>query len=107
MTPEEARELLIQAKCEQNTHKGYRDALHVVSGLRYEYAAQAQEDYYEYQGWAYIDSYGTLVEEPGEAFWLSSEAQALREAQSAFEYWGKERPLRIVRRLVSPPEVIE
>lgn len=37
MTPDQARELLIQAKCEQNTHKGYRDALHTLSGLRCEH----------------------------------------------------------------------
>lgn len=81
MTPEEARELLIQAKCEQNTHKGYLDALHLVSGMRYEYAVARRDSGIQVTKWA--------PEEP------LFPGQSIGENEL------------IVRRLVSEPEVIK
>lgn len=104
MTPEKARELLDgDFKTETRTELVGDVQAETVAGLRYEYTVQVPVD----GQWKYTkdDQYGPeLLDNQRNATWYPS----LRDAAIWADLWddGKDTP-RIVRRLVSEPEVID
>lgn len=97
MTPDQARELLIQVKCEQSDHVGWREALHVLSGLRYEYAYQVKLPGDE--SWVWIAANGQYTHSESAAQWDEDPEQT--DLAASFET----HPTRIFRRLVGAPEL--
>lgn len=84
MTPDKARQLLVQAKCDGVTDRDYLDALHTLAGLQYEYAVKDR--------WS--------LEDPTTALWFESEEALRWQAENS----AMPRKWSIVRRLVGEVE---
>lgn len=74
------------------------DLAETVAGLRYEYAVQVKRGY-----WRYDSLLGGWTTRPEYAKWLLD----LDEVEGAAEFWGKRYKTRVMRRLVTDPEVAE
>lgn len=91
MTPERATELIIQAKLEENNHTEYRDALHTIAGMTWEYGVARLQINGQ---WTSVHNWTPIL---GDArVWLAQAIDTTTTGQA-----------RIVRRMVSKPEVLE
>lgn len=84
MTPDQACQLLVQAKCDGSTDRDYLDALHTLAGMQYEYAVKDR--------WS--------LENPGTCIWFDSEETLRWHAENS----AMPRKWSIVRRLVGTVE---
>lgn len=109
MTPEEARGYIdgLSFDSKQDVwgefpnrydHWDAFEAFATIAGLRYEYAVQVKRGY-----WRYDSLFGGWTTRPEHAKWLLD----LDEVEGAAEFWGKRYETRVMRRLVSEPEVAE